>query len=201
MVKKIFTTIKNLHWLLQLLILGSVLSLLKIPSVSNYQSIILTFSGGLIIGLLAAFLFNKKGVSTSQSSEFEKHQESLKNIQKLMDELSKKTPITNNTSSTITKDAPPVSPVPHCAIIMQGQSVEGYVIPYNIEGENVYQSSSKQGLAFRHALRVLKQRGHNFNVLKPRGTLGNYISKDRIQQSKFDPLNQLEFPVNLMSNN
>lgn len=170
----------------------------------EHQTIILTFSMGLFSGLIATYFFSKTILQEKQQTQWKKQYESLKNIQSLVDELSKKTPINNtstNNANTITKEAAPISPIPHCAIIMQGSSLDGYVIPYTIEGESVYHSSTKQGLAFRQALRTLKQRGHNFNVLKPRGTLGNYISKDRTKNTKFDPYNQFEFPINLMSNN
>ena len=203
MFKKSFTHLKNQHWLIQLGLLAGLITLFKHSffNIESHLGVVLTFTGGLIIGLFATFLFSQRVIKQNQSNEWQKQQESLKNIQQLIDDLSKKQPITNTKTSTITKEAPPLTPVPHCAIVMQGPTLQGYVIPYTIEGENVCQSNSKQGLAFRNALRVLKQQGHTFNILKPKGSLGNYISKGLNQNTKFDPSSQLEFPVNLMSNN
>jgi hypothetical protein len=202
MLKSVLKRFKKQSWIIQVLFIVTIVAVVR--TISNTQqdlNIVLTFIGGLTIGLIATTMFSQKALKQKNSTEWQKQHESLKNIQSLIDDLSKKAPLINNTSSTITKDAPPPSPIPHCAIIMKDQSLEGYVIPYTIDGESVYYSNSKQGVAFRNALRLLKQKGHNFNVLKPRGTLGNFISKNRTQNANIDPRNQLEFPVNLMSNN
>ena len=155
---------------------------------------------GLLCGCVAAWLFFKSVVlqqlAKVHNNDIER---SLKSIQRLLDQVSDKK---GQDPATAPFQAHTI--IPNCAVItsdLKGAVTSGYVIPYTRDGVDISETMTPQGMEFRKAIKLFKEKGVEFSILKPLGTMGNLTDSAHHKASVSSTVSNMEFPVNFINLN